>query len=320
MKAPGLVDLQVNGAGGHDLTDAPERLWDVAAVLPAYGVTAFVPTIITSSPQSRARALATLAAGPPAGWRGAKPLGLHFEGPFLASTRKGAHPPQWLREPSLELIEGWSREAGVLIATIAPELPGAIAAIEALVGRGVIVSVGHTAATTAQVEAAVAAGARLVTHLGNAMPPLQAREPGLVGVALDRMHAGVIADGQHLSPEFLRIAWRCLGPERFIAVTDTTAALGAPDGPAKLGDQDVLVAGGAVRLADGTLAGSAAGLPHCLRVLREATGATLAEALATVTTTPAALLGYDNPDYVVLDDDFTVLETVIDAETVYRRP
>ena len=180
----GLVDLQVNGAAGIDLTAEPHRLWEVASALPAYGVVAFVPTVITSDPAAREQALATLAAGPPAGWTGAEPLGLHFEGPMIAPSRKGAHPEHWLRPPSLDLVDGWSREAGVVMATIAPELPGALEVIERLVSEGVVVSVGHTAADAAAVRAAVEAGARCVTHLGNAMAPMQTREPGPVGVAL----------------------------------------------------------------------------------------------------------------------------------------
>ena len=293
MRMAGLVDLQVNGAAGIDLTAEPHRLWEVAAALPAYGVVAFVPTVITSDPAARAQALETLAAGPPAGWAGAEPLGLHFEGPMIAPTRKGAHPEHWLRPPSLDLVDGWSRESGVAMATIAPELPGALEVIERLTAQGVVVSVGHTAASAADVTAAVEAGARCVTHLGNAMPALLPREPGPVGAALGGtdLVAGLIVDGHHLDPLFVRAAWRALGPARFLSVSDTTAALGLPDGPARLGDQDVVVADGTVRLADGTLAGSAASLLDCLRVLIAQTGCSVADAVATATTTPLALLG-----------------------------
>jgi N-acetylglucosamine-6-phosphate deacetylase len=308
---PGLVDLQVNGALGHDLTSDPERLWDVAAALPAYGVTAFLPTVITADPTTPARALQVLAAGPPAGWRGAEPLGLHVEGPMLAPARRGAHPAEWLRDPSLELAAGWSREAGVAMVTIAPELPGALEVIAALAERGVVVSLGHTEAGSAEVAAAVAAGARCVTHLGNAMPPLRAREPGLVGAALGglapdgpELVAGLVVDGHHLAPELVRTAWRALGPARFLSVSDTTAALGLPDGATRLGDQDVVLADGAVRLRDGTLAGSAASLLDCLRVLVATVGCSVEEAVATATSTPLRLLGLDaRSETITLTDD-----------------
>ena len=316
IAVPGLIDLQVNGADGWDLTDAPERLWDVAAALGRFGVTAFAPTVITSAPAARAAALAVLRAGAPDGWRGAVPLGIHFEGPMIAPGRKGAHPQRWLAAPSADLVAGWSRADGVLMVTIAPELPGALAVIATLVARGVIVSVGHTQATAAQVAAAVAAGARLVTHLGNAMPPMTAREPGPVGAALggDVLVAGVIADGVHHDPLSLRTAWRALGPGRFLTVTDTTAALGRPDGPARLGEQDVIVADGAVRLADGTLAGSAASLSQCLRTLRDQVGASLADAVASCTAVPARVLR--DPSRGTLNPGARADVTLLDPQTL----
>jgi N-acetylglucosamine-6-phosphate deacetylase len=317
IAVPGLIDLQVNGACGWDLTDTPERLWDVAEVLGRFGVTAFAPTLITSAPAARKAALATFRAGPPPGFRGAVPLGIHFEGPMIAPGRKGAHPARWLAAPSAGLVAGWSRADGVLMATIAPELPGAPEVIAALADRGVIVSLGHTEATAAQACAAVAAGARLVTHLGNAMPPLLAREPGLIGVALggDALVAGVIADGVHHDPFSLRTAWRALAPGRFLAVTDTTAALGQPDGPYRLGDQDVIVADGSVRLADGrTLAGSNASLSQCLRTLRDQAGASLAEAVAACTATPARVVG--DPSRGTLEEGARADVTLLDPQTL----
>ena len=290
-----LVDLQVNGAAGHDLTSDPDRLWDVASALPGHGVVAFLPTIITSAPGVASRALEVLAAGPPVGWSGAAPLGLHLEGPMLAPGRKGAHPEEWLRLPAADVVDGWSREAGVAMVTIAPELPGALDVIATLVDRGVVVSIGHTEATAAEVAAAVEAGATCVTHLGNAMPAMRPREPGPVGAALGdaSLVAGLIVDGHHLDPAFVRTAWRALGPDRFLSVSDTTAALGIPDGPARLGHREVVVAGGTVRLLDGTLAGSAASLTECVQLLVEQTGCSTADAVATATTTPLRLLGID---------------------------
>jgi N-acetylglucosamine-6-phosphate deacetylase len=309
IELPGLVDLQVNGAAGHDLTSDPERLWDVAAALPAHGVTAFLPTVITADPAVPARALEVLAAGPPPGWQGAEPLGLHVEGPMIAPTRTGAHPPQWLRDPSPELVAGWSREAGVAVVTLAPELPGALAVIRALVERGVVVSVGHTEASADEVAAALDAGARCFTHLGNAMPPVSPRAPGPVGVALGSdVVAGLIVDGHHLDPWFVRTAWRALGPDRFLSVSDTTAALGLPDGPTRLGDQDVVLADGSVRLRDGTLAGSAASLLDCLRVLVAQTGCSVADAVATATTVPLGLLGLGpRAETITVHDDLSAV-------------
>lgn len=332
--APGLVDLQVNGAAGVDVTNEPERIASVGAELVRHGVTAYLPTVITSGQEARSAALSAVSSAP-SGSHGAVALGVHFEGPMIAPSRRGAHPEAWLREPSLELVEGWSRDAGVVMVTIAPELPGACAVIASLAARGVVVSIGHTSATPDQVVAAVDAGARCATHLFNAMPPLSAREPGPVGAVLGHSHlvAGLIVDGIHLSDAIVRTAWHALGPERFWSVSDTTAALGLGDGPTRLGDQDVIVADGAVRLADGTLAGSASSLADCVRTLWTTTGCSLDESLATATSTPARLIGDDSRgrlvagargDLVLLDVDeptgrFDVVATVVGGVVAFDR-
>lgn len=325
---PGWLDLQVNGVAGIDLTNEPERLWEAGSALTAFGVTAFLPTVITAGAGPRERALEVLAGGPPAGWHGAVPLGLHFEGPMIAPSRKGAHPERWLRDPSTDLVDGWSRAAGVAMVTLAPELPGAGEVLDLLVRHGVLVSVGHTAATAEQVGDAVDRGARLVTHLGNAMAPIAAREPGAAGVALadPRLVAGVIADGHHLHRSTLTAYARALGVDRLLAVTDCTAALGLPDGPTRLGDQHVLVEDGAVRLHDGTLAGSAAGLAQCLRVLSAATGWRLSDVVATCTRNAADLLGDTGRgrlatgrrgDLTLVDEDLEVVATVVAGHVVH---
>jgi N-acetylglucosamine-6-phosphate deacetylase len=328
---PGLIDLQVNGAGGVDVTAEPSGMWEVGRLLAVHGVTSWVPTVITSDPAARTEALATLRGGPPPDWSGALPLGVHFEGPMLSPLRLGAHPPQWLAMPDVALVDGWSREAGVLVVTVAPELPGALEVVRTLVSRGVVVSLGHTAATAEQVSDAVSAGIRYVTHLGNGMPPMSPRAPGPVGATLadDSLVAGVIADGYHHHPASLRTLWRALGPDRFLSVSDTTAALGLPDGPARIGDQALTVADGTVRLPDGTLAGSTASLVDCLRVLRGTTGCSLADAVATATTTPARLIGDAGRghlghgargDLTLLDTDLGVAATVVGGHVVHRRP
>jgi N-acetylglucosamine-6-phosphate deacetylase len=329
LVVPGLVDLQVNGAFGADLSSEPERLWEVAAHLPRHGVTAFLPTIVTTDAGIRGRAMGVFQAGPPDdGVARATPLGLHFEGPMLSPERCGAHPPEALRPPSKELVAGWTPENGVVMVTIAPELPGALEVIELLAGRGVVVSIGHTAATLAQVDAAVAAGARAVTHLYNAMPGLGHYEPGPVGAALSGgdLVAGVIVDGLHVHPRTVAATWRALGPERFLAVSDTTAALDLPAGRAMLGRHDVVVGDGAVRLAaDGTtLAGSAVGLDDCVRRLAAFTGCTPAEAVAAATSVPARLFPALAPalrsgDLTVLDAGLGVAGTVLGGRVAYDR-
>jgi len=326
--APGLVDLQVNGAAGVDITAEPERLWEVAAALPRHGVTSFAVNIVTSDARTRQRALAALAAGRPDGVpAGAVPLGFSFEGPMLSPGRHGAHALELLRTPTPELVEGWSPQAGVLITTIAPELPGALEVIRLLADRGVVVSLGHTVATLEQFEAGAAAGARAVTHLHNGMAPLGNREPGPVGAVLGGgdLVAALIVDGVHVHPRTVAASWKALGRKRFLAVTDTTSALDQPDGHSRLGGVDVEIRDGALWLTDGSgsLGGSAIGLDDAFRLLARFTGADPADALAAATTVPADLiarpeLGRLRPggpaDVVIFDPELHTVATVIGGQ------
>lgn len=330
LLVPGFIDLQVNGAFGKDFTANPAAIWDVAAGYARYGVTAFLPTIITS-PLETIAAAQEVVCRPPASFRGAQPLGLHVEGPFLNPARKGAHNPDYLRLPALDAVAGWRPETGVRLVTLAPELPGALDVIAALARRGVLVSAGHSMATYAEAVAGFDAGVGYGTHLFNAMPPLGHREPGLPGALLTdgRAAAGFITDGIHTHPAVIRLAWKQLGPERFSMVTDCMAALGMGPGRHLLGDFEVLVDGTSARLADGTLAGSILSLDQGLRNLVRETGCSLEEALATVTTTPARLLGIGSErgqiavgcvaDLVVLSEGLEVRVTIANGQVVYRQ-
>jgi N-acetylglucosamine-6-phosphate deacetylase len=334
LVVPGLVDLQCNGAVGVDISTEPERLWEVAAALPRWGVTAWLPTIVTSPPPIRARALAALRSGPPdeiSGRPVAAPLGLHIEGPFLAPERRGAHPAEQLRpaDPALVADEGWTRESGVALVTLAPELPRALDVVRDLVAAGVVVSAGHSSATAEQATAAVDAGVTAVTHLFNAMSPLHHRDPGLVGVALtdERLRVGAIADGVHLHPAAVALAARSLG-DRLCLVTDAVAALGMPAGRVPLGALEAFATDNGVRLADGTLAGSDLSLDRAVRNLMAFAGVALPAAVAAVTTSPAALLGLDDRgtvspgavgDLVVLDPTGHVVATVIGGRVAFDR-
>lgn len=324
--APGYVDLQINGAVGVDVTsqlaDAPERLWDLAAWLPTVGVTAFLPTVVSAPAAAVSAALAALHTGPPPGWVGATPLGLHVEGPMLAPAGRGTHAAEHLRAPDLALVEGWTAADGVRLVTIAPELPGALSVIAHLVERGVVVSVGHTAATYEEVRAGLDAGARAGTHLFNAMSGLAARDPGAVGALLadDRAIVGVIVDGVHVHPGSVAAAWRALGPDRLALVSDAVAGAGLPDGTAQLGGIDVTVRDGAVRNPDGGLAGSALTLDGAVRNLAAWTDASAGQAIAAASTVPARALGDDErgelrpgarADVVVLTPELEVVATFV---------
>ncbi len=327
LVAPGYVDLQCNGGLGIDLASEPERLWELGAALPRYGVTAWLPTIVTTPEGVVDRALTALAEGPPDRWRGAVPLGLHLEGPFLSPEKRGAHPDALLRPPTLAAIEGWRRDGGVALVTLSPDLPGALEVIEALVARGVVVSLGHTPATAARASAAVDAGASWVTHLFNAMAPMHHREPGLAGVALadERVRVGLIPDGIHVHPLVVALAQRALG-SRLTIVTDAVGALGMPPGRQALGGAEVTIDDDGVRLADGTLAGSNLAMDQGVRNLVAYSGCPQEAALHAASTAPAAVLGDTvrgvlapgaRADLVLLTDDLHLVATVVAGAVVH---
>ena len=328
---PGFIDLQVNGGFGKDFTPEPESIWEVAAELPRYGVTAFLPTVITSPKETFERAKDVFAIGAPAGFSGAVPLGLHLEGPFLNVAKKGAHNPVYLQPANLEFVANWSPEKGVRLVTLAPELPGALEVTQSLVERGVRVSAGHSMADYEQAKRGFEAGICYGTHLFNAMPPLQHREPGLIGALFEneRLTVGLIADGIHVHPTMVKLAWQILGSNRLTLVSDAMTALGMPPGTYSVGDFDVTVDQKTARLADGTLAGSILSLDQALRNLIQFAGCSLTEALLTITATPADLLGISGQrgriapgqlaDLVLLTPDLEVELTIVEGQILYSK-
>ncbi len=333
--APGFIDVQLNGALGADFTLDPATIWQVAARLPRWGVTSFLPTIITSPLAQAAKAQETLAAGAPAGWRGSVPLGLHCEGPFLNPKKKGAHNPAHLRAPALADVAVWSRENHVWLTTLAPELPGALDVVAALRQRGVVVSAGHSMATLAEARTAFAAGTRYGTHIFNAMPPLEHREPGLPGALLadTSQIVGLIPDGIHVHPAVVKLVWAAKGAHGITVVSDAMAALGMAPGAYRLSDQEVIVTEHSdgmreARLASGTLAGSVLSMDEALRRLLMYTGCSLNDALATMTTTPADLLAIGHErgrlragafaDLVFLTPMLEVVRTMVEGVSCYE--
>lgn len=320
LVAPGLIDLQVNGAYGHDFTSDPSSIWEVGRRLPEQGVAAFLPTIITSSIDVIERAIEAVKSRP-AGFVGAEPLGLHLEGPMLSPHRSGVHDPTLMRLPSLDLIETWTAANGVLMVTLAPELPGAEPVIKTLTQAGVIVSAGHTAATFEEAQAGFAWGIAAVTHLFNAMDPFGHRAPGVIGATFDSdVVAGLICDGVHVHPAAVRTAWRMLEPDRLALITDATAAAGMGDGTYRLGNAEIVVSQGRATDQAGRLAGSALTLDQAVRNLIEFTGCPPADAIAAASIVPARLLGgMNSPGRVVFDDSMEVTSTSINDEIVWRR-
>jgi N-acetylglucosamine-6-phosphate deacetylase len=325
VAVPGFLELQLNGIDGHDFTTEPAAMWTLGAGPARHGVTAFLPTIVSSPPGSVGVALEAWRTGQPVA--GAPvPLGVHAEGPFIAPSRAGAHDPGCLRDPDPAEIERWIAAGGLRIVTLAPELPGATEAIALLATAGIVASVGHTDADAATTRRAIDAGARAATHLFNAMSPLGHRAPGAPGALLadDRVTLGIIADDHHLDPIVVDLIAR-LAPRRTALVSDAIAALGLPDGRHRLGARDVTVRDGQARLEDGTLAGSVVGLDACVRAFARHTGSARA-AVEAVTGTPARLLGDAErghlapgarADVVLLDAELGVRMTIVAGVVAY---
>jgi N-acetylglucosamine-6-phosphate deacetylase len=319
VAVPGFVELQLNGINGHDFTTDPAAMWALGTGPARHGVTAFVPTVVSSPRGSVDAALEAWRTGQPVAGTPV-PLGVHAEGPFIAPTCAGAHDAACLRAPDPAEIERWIEAGGLRIVTLAPELPGAIEAIRRLAEGGIVVSVGHTDADAATTRRAIDAGARSATHLFNAMSPLAHRAPGAPGALLadDRVTLGIIVDDHHLDPIVVRLIAR-LAPGRVALVSDAIAALGLPDGRHRLGARDVTVRDGEARLANGTLAGSVVGLDACVRAFARHTGSPRA-AIDAVTATPARLLGDAErghlapgarADVVLLDAELRVRMTIV---------
>jgi N-acetylglucosamine-6-phosphate deacetylase len=318
LAVPGFIDVQVNGFAGIDfLAASAEEYLRAGEAMAATGVTGYLPTLITAPADAYRERLATLAALPDGGPR---MLGAHLEGPFLSPDWPGAHPPQHLREPDLELVDELRAIGPITTMTVAPERPGGLELVTGLVERGILVHVGHTDADAATAHAAFAAGARALTHIHNAHRRFKPRDPGPSAVALVRPDVTVtaIVDGVHLAPETAFSAWLA-ARERFCLITDAIAAAGAGEGTFHIGELVVHVADGACRLDNGTLAGSVLTMDRAVREL-VALGAPVADAIAAATLAPARLLGRDDlgrlepglpADVAVLDDDLQVVRTLV---------
>ena len=293
---PGLVDMQINGCFGVDFAAATPSDWGaVAARMPETGVTAFAPTFITAPVPELVESLRRLAEVHGAPPSGSRVLGAHVEGPFLSETRRGAHNPAYLCDPTPDAVAALI-DAGppgtLAVLTLAPERAQALEAIKRLTNAGVTVSVGHSDATGAQVAEAAAAGARAVTHLFNAQRPLQHREPGVPGHALvdDRLSLGLIVDLHHVAADVVLLAFRAAG-ERIVLVTDAVASAGMPPGRYVLGGEPVLVETGRPPVReDGTLAGSGLRLDEAVGNAVDL-GVALVAAVDAATRRPADLLG-----------------------------
>ena len=322
LLVPGFVDLQVNGAFGVDVASEPSRLAELSEALLSTGTTAYLPTIISSPESLYDEVLPELAAAADDSSSGAQPLGIHLEGPFINLEKKGAHASSYVVPPDPDLLCRLLDLGPVRMLTLAPELEGAGELVSLAARRGVVVSAGHSDATFEVAYEAFDGQIAGVTHLFNAMSAMHHREPGLPGAAFahPRVVCGLIADGFHVHPEMVGLAFRMLGPDRVCLVTDAIAAAGMGDGEYRLATRTVYLEGGVPRLATGAIAGSVLTMSEAFRNILAFTGCTVAEAARMSSTTPARLVGVDRrkgrltPGF---DADVTVLAPDLSVEAVW---
>ncbi|RKE60034.1 N-acetylglucosamine-6-phosphate deacetylase [Microbacterium sp. AG238] len=313
---PGFIDIHGHGGGGAAYDDGADAIRTARELHRAHGTTRAVISLVTASVDDLARRVSAIA---DLTETDGTVLGSHLEGPFLDLGHHGAHDPGLLIAPASDAVARLM-DAGrgtVRQVTIAPELPGALAAIERIVAAGAAAAVGHTDADAETTRAAFDAGATILTHAFNAMPGLHHREPGPIGAATadPRVTLEVIADGVHLAPEVVRIAFAA-APGRIALVTDAMAAAGSADGDYVLGALAVRVENTVARLLDGTIAGSTLTQDAALRTA-VAAGVDLPAAVAALTTTPARAIG--RPELGSLAIGSPADAVLLDADLVVRR-
>jgi len=323
---PGFLDVHIHGAGGHDVMEGTgDALKAVASTLAAHGTTSFLATTVTASPDSICRSAEGvahyIARQHQTDGRRAEILGIHFEGPFINSVRRGVHPPEFIKLPSAELLEQFIHAAkgNAQILTIAPELLGAMPCIDAAREAGLVVAIGHTDATYEQARAAFAHGAHHAVHVYNAMRPFSHRDSGVIGAVLTtpEVTAELIADGVHVDETAMRLLLQAKGAGGVVLISDGIAATGMPDGKYMLGTFEVTVSGGVCRNAEGKLAGSTLTLDRALRNIVNL-GTALGDALRMLTLNPATLLGIEfkkgslrpgaDADLLLLDDALNITQ------------
>ena len=323
---PGFIDIHTHGAYGFDTNDAEaEGLKKWARHVPEEGVTAFLPTVSADKKEVLLKAAENVASVMKSGYMGAEILGLHFEGPYLDPLHRGAQPMEACVKPDVEEFKEFQKaaEGNIRYISLAPEHDKDFELIKYCVSHGVTVAMGHSGADLETAVMAVANGVSSVTHVYNGMSPFMHRAPGLVGAALRirELYGEIICDCMHSTPDAVNIFFNAKGAERAIMVTDSLSIKGAED------RNDLMFCGkrltvdkkGLAHLEDGTIAGSSLRMNKGLKNLVEKCGVPIDAAINSCTINPAVCIGvggrkgkiaygYD-ADIVVLDDDYTVLQT-----------
>ena len=328
--APGMIDIHVHGAAGHDTMDAtPQALHGMARYFAQHGVTSYYPTTMSAPAADILAALENVRRSPQPE-DGAQHLGVHIEGPYLSHDFPGAQPIDVLRPPDPAEYEAWFASGIVHLITIAPELEGMERLIDRARQHDIELAVGHSGASYEQVLQAAERGVRQATHTYNGMLGLHHREPGTLGAVLtdERLYAQIIVDGIHVHPAMVKLLLRAKTPQRTILITDAMPATGLHDGDYHLGEQAIRVSGGIARTLDGHLAGSTMPMDQMLRNLIAFTGLSLAEALPMASSVPAEAMHLSgrkgviapgaDADLIFLDDQLKVCLTMIGGRVVYR--
>ncbi|MGG5741696.1 MULTISPECIES: N-acetylglucosamine-6-phosphate deacetylase [Bacillus cereus group] len=330
--APGLVDTHIHGFGNHDIMDNDfQGLNEISEGLLSCGVTSFLPTTLTSSTEVLNHVAEMIGANYTK-VRGAKIKGIFLEGPFFTEKHKGAQNTKYFCDPSVEKLKVWQRLSNDFIKkiAIAPERKGAAEFIEYAIGEEIAVALAHSDATYEEAKQAVERGASIFVHTFNGMSPLHHREPGMAGAAMNLkdVFAEIICDGHHVHPAAANILMNARGRNQTVLVTDCMMAGGMAEGPYQLGEFAVEVKVGAVRLEDGSLAGSVLQLKDAVKNVVDWGIATPEEAIYMASTTPAKSIGMDEEcgkiakgyaaDFIVLNPELELMATYLDGACRYH--
>ena len=330
IAVPGFIDVHIHGAGGRDVMEGSnEALSTVARTVAKRGTTSMVATTVTAAPDDIVRSVEGIANFITNQHQSEDPraevLGIHYEGPFISTVRRGVHPKEWVTLPNRKLLDRMVTAAAgnARILTIAPELLGAMPCIDAARSAGIVVAMGHTDATYEQARAAIAHGAHHAVHVYNAMRPFSHRDSGVIGAVLTspEVSAELIADGVHVEEAAMRVLLQAKGVNCVILVSDGISATGMPDGQYSLGKFDVNVVDGVARNAEGNLAGSTLTLDRALRNIVRM-GWSLGDTVRMLTANPAKLLGLEFKKGALrtgADADIVLLNEALEITNVWAR-
>ncbi|MDN7227251.1 N-acetylglucosamine-6-phosphate deacetylase [Planococcus liqunii] len=329
---PGFIDVHIHGAAGFDAMDAtPEALSGMASALPKEGTTSFLATTMTQSDEAVSQALQN-ASGFESGDGQAEMVGIHLEGPFISKKQPGAQPVEHIIPPSTELFQKWQSLSGdrIKLVTMAPETEGGYGFVDEVTSTGVIASIGHSDGTWEEMQHAISVGASHVTHLYNQMSAFHHREPGVVGTALvdKRLSVEIIADFIHSHPKSVELAFRQIGADRLVLITDAMRAKGLKPGTYDLGGQDVFVTENGARLESGALAGSILTMDEAMKNVQSCTDCSISELVAVTSYNAAKKLGLSHKgsiergkdaDLVILDEHLDVQLTICRGTIAYKK-